>query len=211
FLPPPTRRSSDLHRRADLLAESGRLRGRLVHFPVACNERFAHTFPTFPPWNPPRAPDLRDEPAPTVNGRRNKPPAGRHSVLSCSAAIPGSSLPSRNSSDAPPPVDTWLIFSVNPYWAADDAEPPPPTMVTAPLPAMARATSSVPSAKGAHSKTPMGPFQTMVRARSISRANSRRVLGPMSSPCQSAGISSTSTTLRLASSANLSATTTSTG
>ncbi len=32
------------------------------------------------------------------------------SPLSSSAATPGSSLPSRNSSDAPPPVETWLIL-----------------------------------------------------------------------------------------------------
>src|SRR5687767_9409868 len=52
---------------------------------------------------------------------------------SSSAATPGSSLPSRNSSDAPPPVDTCVMRSSSPAWATAAAESPPPTTVTAPF------------------------------------------------------------------------------
>ena len=55
-------------------------------------------------------------------------------------AIPGSVFPSRNSREAPPPVDTWLILSArwNLFTAA--TESPPPTTVIAPRP-VASATS----------------------------------------------------------------------
>src|SRR5262249_7935671 len=84
-----------------------------------------------------------------------------------SAATPGSSLPSRNSSDAPPPVETWVSLSSIPATAA--TESPPPTTVTAPLaPAStsAAATARVPASNGGVSNTPIGPFQKIVLARS---------------------------------------------
>src|SRR5438128_1137612 len=84
---------------------------------------------------------------------------------SSGAATPGSGLPSRNSSDAPPPVETWVNASSRPATAA--AESPPPTTVTAPrFPAstMASATLRVPASNGGVSNTPMGPFQKIVRA-----------------------------------------------
>src|SRR5260370_27946681 len=49
-----------------------------------------------------------------------------------SAATPGSSRPSRNSSEAPPPVETCVIFADAPACSTAAAESPPPTMVTAP-------------------------------------------------------------------------------
>src|SRR5260370_41843579 len=59
-----------------------------------------------------------------VGGEQQPPHA------SSSAATPGSGLPSRNSGDAPPPVETGGSLSVSPATAA--AECPPPTSVVAP-------------------------------------------------------------------------------
>src|SRR6476646_2265885 len=75
-------------------------------------------------------------------------------------------------------------------------ESPPPTMDVAPMlvaTATALAISSVPLAKAGISKTPMGPFQTMVLALAISAANEAMVLGPISRPIWSAGVAETST------------------
>lgn len=49
------------------------------------------------------------------------------------AVTPGSSLPSRSSSEAPPPVETWLSLSSTPYLAATVAVSPPPMMTTLPF------------------------------------------------------------------------------
>src|SRR5690349_8623492 len=68
------------------------------------------------------------------------------------AAIPGSSLPSRNSRLAPPPVLTWLILSARPNFSTAAAESPPPTIVVAPDEAIASATALVPLSKGFISK-----------------------------------------------------------
>ena len=57
--------------------------------------------------------------------------------LSCAAATPGSSLPSRNSREAPPPVEIWLILSPNPIWFTAAAESPPPIIVVASISARA--------------------------------------------------------------------------
>ena len=57
--------------------------------------------------------------------------------LSSRQATPGSSLPSRNSRDAPPPVLMWVILSAKPSCSTAAALSPPPTMVTAPLSASA--------------------------------------------------------------------------
>src|SRR3990170_5216788 len=83
---------------------------------------------------------------------------------SASAATPGSSRPSRNSSEAPPPVLTWENRSAIPSCSTTAAVSPPPTMVVAPSRlAMTAASRCDPWAKGANSITPMGPFQTTVR------------------------------------------------
>src|SRR6185437_7216012 len=102
--------------------------------------------------------------------------ATQHSAqrLSSSAATPGSTLPSRNSSDAPPPVDTWLIVRSRPNSATAAAESPPPTIVVAPCCvafAIASATARVPASKGLCSNTPIGPFQTTVLAPPMIFAN----------------------------------------
>src|SRR5216684_7463121 len=90
-----------------------------------------------------------------VGGEQQPPHA------SSSAATPGSGLPSRNSSDAPPPVETWESLDVRPATAA--AESPPPTTVVAPrrvASTMASATARVPASNGGCSNTPIGPFHT---------------------------------------------------
>src|SRR5436309_3369275 len=84
-------------------------------------------------------------------------PAGRSS----STVTPGSSRPSRNSSEAPPPVEMWLIRPARPCWVTAATESPPPTTTVAPPSARSaniRATALVPWAKDGISKTPNGPF-----------------------------------------------------
>src|SRR3989454_9610320 len=92
-----------------------------------------------------------------VGGKEEPPHA------SSSAATPGSGLPSRNSSDAPPPVETWVSLDVRPATAA--AESPPPTTVGAPRPVASTipsATAPAPASNGGCSNTPIGPFHTTV-------------------------------------------------
>mmetsp|Transcript_1111 Transcript_1111/g.2263 ORF Transcript_1111/g.2263 Transcript_1111/m.2263 type:complete len:218 (+) Transcript_1111:328-981(+) len=131
-----------------------------------------------------------------------------------SAATPGSTLPSRSSSEAPPPVEMCDIFSARPAFSTAATESPPPMMVVQPLPvssASVSAMAKVPLEKASNSKTPMGPFQmTVLQSASFSWI----ILvesGPLSRPIQPSGISSTETVLVAASAANLSATTTSVG
>ena len=90
--------------------------------------------------------------------------------------MPGSSRPSRNSSEAPPPVLMWVIFEAIPCCSRAAAESPPPTTTVAPASALSarnRAIAFVPWANEGISKTPSGPFQKTVfagsRAVSIAR------------------------------------------
>ncbi len=82
--------------------------------------------------------------------------------------MPGRSLPSRYSRLAPPPVEMWPNWSSEkPSWRTAAAESPPPTTVSAPLAVAstrAWATALVPSANGAISNAPIGPFQKTVFA-----------------------------------------------
>src|ERR1017187_3402364 len=115
--------------------------------------------------------------------------AGTSYYLLVSASTPGSFLPSRNSSDAPPPVEMWEILSATPAALTAATLSPPPTIeVAAPLSATASAIFLVPLANASISKTPIGPFHTMVRALPISVQNNSIDLGPMSSAIMSAGI-----------------------
>ena len=59
------------------------------------------------------------------------PPELLRPYLSSRQAMPGSSKPSRNSREAPPPVEMWVILSAKPSCSQAAAESPPPTMVTA--------------------------------------------------------------------------------
>ncbi len=90
--------------------------------------------------------------------------------------------------------------------SADDG---PPMMDVAPAAvaaATALATSKVPFAKAGSSKTPMGPFHTIVFALAISATYIAIVLGPMSRPIWSGGVADTSQTVALAAGFNSGAT-----
>src|SRR5205823_8680454 len=91
-----------------------------------------------------------------------------HQFLSVSAATPGSSLPSSNSSEAPPPVEINVILSARPACLTAVTESPPPIIVVAPDCAIASAIAIVPSPNSGISKTPMGPFHKIVSALAIS-------------------------------------------
>src|SRR6204780_3762332 len=85
--------------------------------------------------------------------------------LSVNASTPGSFLPSRNSSDAPPPVEMWVILSATSAPCTAATGSPPPTIEMGPaLSASAWAILNVPRENPGTSKTPMGPFHRMVRA-----------------------------------------------
>lgn len=94
------------------------------------------------------------------------------------------------------------------------AESPPPTTLKAPLPvaaAIASATPLVPAANAGNSNTPIGPFQKTVSALDSKVVNRLTDPGPMSRPIRSSPMASAATVCGVASAANLSATTMSTG
>src|SRR5262245_20998035 len=128
-----------------------------------------------------------------------------------SASRPGRSPCSMNSREAPPPVLTWSTSSANPICRIAAALSPPPTTVKPAQDATASATVRVPPAKGATSKTPIGPFQRSVPVRSISSTNDAAVSGPMSRPFHPCGTAAAGT-MRVGASASMSsAATTSVG
>src|ERR1700691_5410642 len=125
-------------------------------------------------------PEIGPEISPEVGGEERRSHFYFY-FLSVRASTPGSFLPSKNSRDAPPPVEMWVILSATPAaWTAATESPPPTMEVAPPLSATAWAILNVPLAKGKTSKTPMGPFQTMVRAVEMASENSSSDLGPMS-------------------------------
>ena len=84
--------------------------------------------------------------------------------LSNNASIPGSFFPSRNSSDAPPPVEMCVILSANPAFSTAAAESPPPIIVVASISDNTFAIAFVPIANCGNSNSPNGPFHTTVFA-----------------------------------------------
>src|SRR2546425_1129073 len=115
----------------------------------------------------------------------------QRSHTSSNAATPGNSFPSRNSSDAPPPVETCVSLSSIPATAA--TESPPPMTVTAPFfPAStsAVAIARVPASNGGVSNTPIGPFQKIVFARSSRARKSCCVASSISYTAHLFGIAS---------------------
>ena len=122
-----------------------------------------------------------------AHGTRDPSPGPANYVLSGNAATPGSTAPPRNSSDAPPPVEMWLIrlghagrvHGRHRVAAADDR----------------RAVHAGHRVRHRHrarartapiSKTPIGPFHTTVLAPAMIEAIERRSsLGPMSRPIRS--------------------------
>src|SRR2546425_13119282 len=121
------------------------------------------------------------------------------SHASSRAATPGSGLPSRNSSDAPPPVETWVSLDARPATAA--AESPPPTTVVAPrrvASTIASATARVPASNGGCPKTPIRPVHTPGFPRGRRARKSKRVVSSMSNTAQSSGTLSLETSRRSA-------------
>src|SRR3954462_1093419 len=80
------------------------------------------------------------------------------------AATAGSSLPSRNSRNAPPPVEMYETPASMPYLSTAATASPPPATATPFAAAIARARVSVPWPTASNSNTPTGPFQTTVPA-----------------------------------------------
>src|ERR1035441_6339939 len=104
------------------------------------------------------------------------------------AATPGNSIPARNSSDAPPPVETCEILSATPAALMAFSESPPPTTEIAPEVATALARATVPLSNGGFSKIPMGPFQITVLAPAITWEKAAIVLGPISTAILPSGV-----------------------
>ena len=92
--------------------------------------------------------------------------------------MPGSVLPDRNSSAAPPPVEICEKDDSIPNCLTAAAESPPPTTVKAlPGVAIALATASVPPVNRRSSNLPIGPFQRIVLALPISALNAAAMRG----------------------------------
>src|SRR5207244_12261555 len=92
----------------------------------------------------------------------------RDDVVYCSsvsAATPGNSFPSSNSSDAPPPVEMNVILSATPACLTAVTESPPPIIVVAFDRACGRAIAKVLLAKAGIAKRPSGQFYRIVFAR----------------------------------------------
>src|SRR5690606_22977308 len=87
-----------------------------------------------------------------------------------SAATAGRVLPSRNSRNAPPPVEMYDTSSAMPYLSTAARVSPPPAIENACEAAIARARVSVPLPNASNSNTPTGPFQTTVPALAIMSA-----------------------------------------
>ena len=108
------------------------------------------------------------------SGATRRPPRARRlrgsGGRSWRTAMPGSSRPSRNSSEAPPPVrDVGHLRSARPCCWTAATESPPPTTTVAPASALsARKPRHRPRAvrrTTGISKTPSGPFQNTVSRR----------------------------------------------
>ena len=91
--------------------------------------------------------------------------------LSCKHSIPGSFFPSKNSKEAPPPVEICVILSANPIFFTAAAESPPPIIVFASIVERSLAIEFVPIENCGNSNNPRGPFQITVFAFLISSEN----------------------------------------
>src|SRR5262249_57831487 len=98
-------------------------------------------------------PQLLDEEDRFLNGLEHLPVASDEwdSHLSVRAATPGSVSPARNSSDAPPPVEIWVMRSATFAFFTAAIESPPPMIVVPFTAATARATAFVPAANASTS------------------------------------------------------------
>merc|ERR1719497_194005 len=126
--------------------------------------------------------------APQEASRDATPQAG--TMASSKAATPGSSFPSSNSRDAPPPVLQCDTLSIVLYFLQAVAVSPPPITEMAPAAVTSTIFSIillVPASNAPISKTPMGPFQTMVLDFAIAASLSSMDLGPISKPKNPSG------------------------
>mmetsp|Transcript_4754 Transcript_4754/g.12016 ORF Transcript_4754/g.12016 Transcript_4754/m.12016 type:complete len:231 (+) Transcript_4754:466-1158(+) len=99
--------------------------------------------------------------------------------------MPGRTLPSRSSSEAPPPVETCVTLTSVSYFLQHVAVSPPPITVIVPAAVTSTIVSImllVPFSKEAISNTPIGPFQMIVFALLIAASFSLMVSGPQSRP-----------------------------
>src|SRR5690606_13025341 len=83
---------------------------------------------------------------------------------SSSTTTAGRRLPSRNSKKAPPPVEMYEMRSATLNCSTAASVSPPPAIEKALLAATACVTARVPAANSGCSKTPSGPFHTIVPA-----------------------------------------------
>mmetsp|Transcript_135156 Transcript_135156/g.350210 ORF Transcript_135156/g.350210 Transcript_135156/m.350210 type:complete len:206 (+) Transcript_135156:224-841(+) len=107
-----------------------------------------------------------------------------------SVETPGSSLPSSNSKDAPPPVLQCVTLSSVPYFLQAVAVSPPPITVVAPADVTSTILSImalVPLSKLFISNTPIGPFQMMVLDFAMAAAFFAMDSGPQSKPIKPSG------------------------
>merc|ERR1719343_189526 len=109
---------------------------------------------------------------------------------SSNVATPGRTLPSRSSSEAPPPVLQWVTLVSVSYFLQAVAVSPPPITVTAPLPVTSTILSIidlVPASNLPISKTPIGPFHTIVFDLAMAAAFLAIDSGPQSKPMKPSG------------------------
>ena len=131
----------------------------------------------------------------------------RAHFLSVSAATPGSSIPSRNSSEAPPPVEMWVILSARPglgdrrhrVAAADDGGRPAAGDGAGHGEGPLAERRQLEHAHGPVPDHRLGPRMTVAKA--------SRAFGPMSSPIQPAGMAVLSAMRVVAAASGFSATT----
>merc|ERR1712107_521694 len=116
------------------------------------------------------------------NCRKNCGKKQSDTQASSRAATPGRSLPSKSSKEAPPPVLQCDTLSTVLYFLQAVAVSPPPITEMAPASVTSTILSIillVPASKGAISKTPIGPFQTMVLDLAMAASFSSMDLGPI--------------------------------
>merc|ERR1711998_814968 len=114
-------------------------------------------------------------------------------LASLRAATPGSTLPSKSSIEAPPPVLQCVTFSMVLYFLQAVAVSPPPMTETAPFsvaPTTASMRDLVPASNFPISNTPIGPVQMIVFDASTAALFNALLLGPQSSPMKPSGIPS---------------------
>mmetsp|Transcript_8362 Transcript_8362/g.23060 ORF Transcript_8362/g.23060 Transcript_8362/m.23060 type:complete len:203 (+) Transcript_8362:151-759(+) len=130
-----------------------------------------------------------------TSARTSRPKSSKEAVLprtyaSSKAATPGRTLPSKSSNEAPPPVLQCETLSTVLYFLQAVAVSPPPITEMAPAAVTSTILSIillVPASNAPISKTPMGPFHTMVLDLARAASFSSMDFGPMSRPKKPSG------------------------